>query len=334
MGGWSAFLWASTARRWRSEGRRGATGPPGCRTARAGASLCPTWRSGGLVRPGVQYQREPVLNRPGAAQLNLLHRALRAERPAHILYGLGPGDLDRPRLATARGMIEARRSVGAEVRETERGLRGSLQSRYKLPVAAPSPRVGLPWLATLNKYLALALGALTGLVSLVAMARLVSGAFDGCSVGFAGRSRCWRWRPWRTRRRGRLVMAARRPGAHGRGPGAGRCWSVPGPGSSCLGPVVALAAARPCSPRPGPGPARVAARAAATGPSGSRSHLSDQRRPESAAAKLQDVLEEVEASNVRARLRQIGGPAMAGHGLYLRDPRPGPVLCADSYNVS
>jgi hypothetical protein len=37
----------------------------------------------------------------------------------------------------------------------------------------------------LNKYLALALGGLTGLVSLVAMVRLVSGAFDGGLSMFA-----------------------------------------------------------------------------------------------------------------------------------------------------
>ena len=37
----------------------------------------------------------------------------------------------------------------------------------------------------LNKNLALALGALTGLVSLVAMVRLVSGAFDGGLSVFA-----------------------------------------------------------------------------------------------------------------------------------------------------
>ncbi len=46
--------------------------------------------------------------------------------------------------------------------------------------AAPgSGGIGLPWPAMLNKNLTLALGALTGLVSLVAMVRLVSGAFDG-----------------------------------------------------------------------------------------------------------------------------------------------------------
>ena len=44
---------------------------------------------------------------------------------------------------------------------------------------------GLPWPAMLNKNLAVALGALTGLVSLMAMVRLVSGAFDGDLSVFA-----------------------------------------------------------------------------------------------------------------------------------------------------
>ena len=56
-----------------------------------------------------------------------------------------------------------------------------LQSR-----ARPSPaRIGLPLPAMLNKNLALALGSLTGLVSLMAMVRLVSGAFDGGLSVFA-----------------------------------------------------------------------------------------------------------------------------------------------------
>lgn len=43
----------------------------------------------------------------------------------------------------------------------------------------------LPWLPMLNKNLALGLGGLTGLVSLAAMVRLVSGAFDGGLSAFA-----------------------------------------------------------------------------------------------------------------------------------------------------
>jgi hypothetical protein len=58
-----------------------------------------------------------------------------------------------------------------------------------LPVAAQLRRfrafLGYRGLAMLNKNLALALGVLTGLVSLVAMVRLVSGAFDGGLSAFA-----------------------------------------------------------------------------------------------------------------------------------------------------
>ena len=74
----------------------------------------------------------------------------------------------------------------------------------------------------LNKNLALALGALTGLVSLVAMVRLVSGAFDGGLSVFAWVITLLAMVPWVgyaavRARHGRLDPAQRA--------GRGWCWT-------------------------------------------------------------------------------------------------------------
>ena len=76
--------------------------------------------------------------------------------------------------------------------------------------------------AMLNKNLALALGALTGLVSLVAMVRLVSGAFDGGLSMFAWVITLLAMVPWVGVRRRSVLgtagsTAAQRPGRGGAG---------------------------------------------------------------------------------------------------------------------